>query len=96
MLYWHGMLVYTVIFVLLLAGFTGFTHAEMPAGNSDPNPVNENNPLLPVAMFRSNGNPAPLKRGDIGGIFISVDFLMERPYLFRSKLSQFVDAGLVT
>ena len=67
MLYWHGMLVYTVIFVLLLAGFTGFTHAEMPAGNSDPNPVNENNPLLPVAMFRSNGNPAPLEKGGKGG-----------------------------
>src|SRR3990167_1066841 len=59
------MLVYTVIFVLLLAGFTGFTHAEMPAGNSDPNPVNENNPLLPVAMFRSNGNPAPLEKGGV-------------------------------
>jgi len=27
----------------------------------------DENPPLPVAMLRSNGNPAPLEKGDIGG-----------------------------
>ncbi|MBI5755672.1 MAG: hypothetical protein HZA12_01995 [Nitrospirae bacterium] len=29
----------------------------------------ENNPPLPVAMLRSNGNPAPLEKGDKSPFF---------------------------